>query len=76
MLLIIKITVAVNDRVYINPGTTVLFSGSTSGFDVNGKFLAVGTPYRSNHLFFVKSRFNRCSYNGFIFLILPLIRLA
>ena len=26
-----------------NPGTTVMFSGSTSGFDVDGKFWAVGT---------------------------------
>lgn len=32
-----KITIAANDRIYINPGTTVLFSGSASGFDINGK---------------------------------------
>lgn len=29
-----KITVSANDRIYINPGTTVMFSGSTSGFEI------------------------------------------
>ncbi|NCS90258.1 MAG: hypothetical protein GW789_16200, partial [Ignavibacteria bacterium] len=38
-----KIVVSANDRVYIQPGTVVTFTGSTSGFEVNGKFYAVGT---------------------------------
>ncbi|HRP92395.1 MAG TPA: hypothetical protein PLH53_05840, partial [Ignavibacteriaceae bacterium] len=38
-----KINISASDRVYINPGTTVLFSSSTSGFEINGKFSAVGT---------------------------------
>jgi hypothetical protein len=38
-----KITISTNDRIYIIPGTVVMFSGSTSGFDVNGKFSAIGT---------------------------------
>lgn len=63
-----KIIVAANDRIFINPGTTVLFSGSTSGFDVNGKFLAVGTETDS----IVFSSLNQDSlgaaYNGFYFL--------
>ncbi len=38
-----KVTVAADDRVFVNPGTTVLFSASSAGFDVEGKFWAVGT---------------------------------
>jgi hypothetical protein len=63
-----KITISANDRVYINPGTTVLFSGSTSGFDVNGKFLAVGTP--TDSIIFSSSNQDStgAAYNGFYFL--------
>jgi Secretion system C-terminal sorting domain/Right handed beta helix region len=38
-----KVTVSEQDRVYIMPGTDVTFSGSASGFEVYGKFSAVGT---------------------------------
>ena len=63
-----KIIISTNDRVYINPGTIVLFSGSTSGFDVNGKFWAVGTP--TNSILFSSSLQDSLgnAYNGFYFL--------
>lgn len=63
-----KITISANDRVYINPGTTVLFSGSASGFDVNGKFLAIGTP--TDSIIFSSSNQDSLgnAYNGFYFL--------
>ena len=63
-----KITVAANDRIYINPGTTVLFSGSTSGFDVNGKFLAVGTITDSIIFSSLNHDSTGAAYNGFYFL--------
>ncbi|MFZ1279514.1 MAG: T9SS type A sorting domain-containing protein [Ignavibacteriaceae bacterium] len=63
-----KITISANDRVYINPGTTVLFSGSTSGFDIDGKFWAVGTQIDS--IIFSSSLQDSLgnAYNGFYFL--------
>ncbi|MBK7229668.1 MAG: T9SS type A sorting domain-containing protein [Ignavibacteriales bacterium] len=63
-----KITISTNDRVYINPGTTVLFSGSTSGFDIDGKFWAVGTQIDS--IIFSSSLQDSLgnAYNGFYFL--------
>ncbi len=39
-----KVTVSAQDRVYILPGSAVTFSGSASGFEIYGKFLAIGTP--------------------------------
>lgn len=62
-----KVTISANDRVYINPGTTVLFSGSASGFDVNGKFLAIGTP--TDSIIFSSSNQDSLgnAYNGFYF---------
>ena len=38
-----KVTISALDRVYVIPGSNVVFSGSTSGFEIYGKFLAVGT---------------------------------
>ena len=63
-----KITISANDRVYINPGTIVLFSGSTSGFDVDGKFWAVGT--QTDSILFSSSLQDSLgnAYNGFYFL--------
>ena len=62
-----KVTIAANDRVYINPGTTVLFSGSTSGFDIGGKFWAVGTASDSI-IFSSLSQDSSGSYNGLYFM--------
>ena len=63
-----KITIAANDRIYINPGTTVLFSGSASGFDINGKLWAVGTI--SDSIIFSSNTHDSTgnAYNGFYFL--------
>jgi len=63
-----KVIISANDRIYINPGTTVMFSGSTSGFDVNGKFLAVGTV--TDSIIFSSSNQDSlgASYNGFYFM--------
>ena len=63
-----KITISANDRVYINPGTTVMFSGSTSGFDVNGKFLAVGTVTDSIIFSSLTQDSTGAAYNGFYFM--------
>ena len=63
-----KITISANDRVYINPGTTVMFSGSTSGFDVNGKFWAVGTVTDSIIFSSLTQDSTGAAYNGFYFL--------
>jgi parallel beta-helix repeat protein len=38
-----NIIVSANDRVFILPGSNVMLSGSTTGFEVYGKFVAVGT---------------------------------
>ena len=38
-----NIIVSANDRVFVYPGSNVMLSGSTSGFEVYGKFAAVGT---------------------------------
>ncbi len=62
-----KITVSANDRVYINPGTTVMFSGSTSGFEVYGKFLAVGTVTDSIIFSSLTQDSTGGAYNGFYF---------
>ena len=63
-----KIIISANDRVYINPGTTVQFSGATSGFDVNGKFLAIGSP--TDSIIFSSSNQDSLgtAYNGFYFM--------
>ncbi len=63
-----KVTIAANDRIYINPGTTVLFSGSASGFDVNGKFWAVGTAADSIIFSSLTQDSTGGAYNGFNFL--------
>ncbi len=63
-----KIIVSINDRIYINPGTTVLFSGSTTGFDVNGKFLAIGTVTDSIIFSSLTQDSTGLAYNGFYFL--------
>lgn len=63
-----KITISANDRVYINPGTTVLFSGSTSGFDVNGKLWAVGTVTDSIIFSSLTQDSTGAAYNGFYFM--------
>lgn len=63
-----KITISANDRIFINPGTKVLFSGSTSGFDINGKFYAVGTA--TDSIIFSSSTQDSlgAAYNGFYFM--------
>jgi len=38
-----QIILSVKYKVYINPGITYLFSGSTSGSNINTKFLTRGT---------------------------------
>lgn len=63
-----KIIISANDRVYINPGTTVMFSGSTSGFDINGKFLAVGTVTDSIIFSSLTQDSTGAAYNGFYFM--------
>jgi hypothetical protein len=63
-----KVIISASDRVYINPGTTVMFSGSTSGFDVNGKFLAVGTQTDSIIFSSLTQDSTGAAYNGFYFM--------
>jgi hypothetical protein len=63
-----KVIISASDRVYINPGTTVSFSGSTSGFDVNGKFYAVGTLTDSIIFTSLNQDSTGAAYNGFYFL--------
>lgn len=63
-----KIIISTNDRIYINPGTTVLFSGSTSGFDIDGKFWAVGTQTDSIIFTSLLQDSLGNAYNGFYFL--------
>jgi hypothetical protein len=63
-----KITISANDRVYINPGTIVMFSGSTSGFDINGKFLAIGTVTDSIIFSSSLNDSTGVAYNGFYFM--------
>lgn len=63
-----KIIISANDRVYINPGTTILFSGSTSGFDIDGKFWAVGTQTDSIIFSSLLQDSLGNAYNGFYFL--------
>jgi len=62
-----KITISTNDRVYINPGTVVMFSGSTSGFDVLGKFAAVGLPEDSILFSSLNQDSTGVAYNGIYF---------
>ncbi|MBE0551659.1 MAG: T9SS type A sorting domain-containing protein [Ignavibacterium sp.] len=63
-----KVIISASDRVYINPGTKVMFSGSTSGFDVNGKFLAVGTVTDSIIFSSLTQDSTGAAYNGFYFM--------
>ncbi|HEX7358423.1 MAG TPA: T9SS type A sorting domain-containing protein [Ignavibacteriaceae bacterium] len=62
-----KITVSANDRIYINPGTTVMFSGSASGFEIYGKFLAVGTVTDSIVFSSATQDSTGGTFNGFYF---------
>ncbi|MBZ0200781.1 MAG: right-handed parallel beta-helix repeat-containing protein, partial [Ignavibacteriaceae bacterium] len=62
-----KVKVSVNDRVFIQPGTTVTFTGSTSGFEVNGKFLAVGTAADSIFFTSTSNDTTGAAYDGFRF---------
>jgi len=62
-----KIIVSANDRIYINPGTTVMFSGSASGFEIYGKFLAVGTVTDSIVFSSATQDSAGGAYNGFYF---------
>ncbi len=41
--LINKVTVSANDKLTILPGSVLTITGSTSGFEVNGSFIAKGT---------------------------------
>ena len=62
-----KITISETDRIYILPGSAAVFSGSQSGFEIFGKFLAVGTP--TDSIFFsaaVEDSLGN-SFNGFYF---------
>lgn len=63
-----RVTIAANDRVFINPGTTVLFSDSSSGFDINGKFWAVGTATDSIIFSSLTQDSTGAAYNGFYFM--------
>ncbi|MBK9096868.1 MAG: right-handed parallel beta-helix repeat-containing protein [bacterium] len=62
-----KVTVSAQDRIYILPGSAVTFSGSASGFEIFGKFLAVGTP--ADTIRFSASVHDSLggSFNGFYF---------
>lgn len=62
-----KITVSANDRIYILPGTIVLFTASTAGFEVNGKFFAAGTS--ADSIIFTSSSTDTtgAAYDGFRF---------
>ncbi len=62
-----KVTVSATDRVYILPGSAVTFSGSASGFEVYGKFLAVGTPADSIRFTASVADSTGGSFNGFYF---------
>jgi hypothetical protein len=62
-----KITVAEMDRVFILPGSAVVFSGSASGFEIFGKFLAVGTPTDSILFTAAVNDSLGNSFNGFYF---------
>ena len=62
-----KINVSANDRIFILPGSIVTFSGSTSGFDVAGKFLAIGTAIDSIIFTSATADSTGGAYNGFYF---------
>jgi hypothetical protein len=62
-----KITVSGSDRIYILPGSAVTFSGSASGFEVYGKFLAVGTSTDSILFTAAVEDSMGGSFNGFYF---------
>jgi hypothetical protein len=62
-----KITISETDRVYVLPGSEVVFSGSASGFEVYGKFLAVGTPADSILFTAAVNDSLGGSFNGFYF---------
>ena len=62
-----KVTVSSLDRVYIIPGSAVTFSGSASGFEIYGKFLAVGTPVDSIRFKAIVGDSLGGSFNGFYF---------
>ncbi|QQS35639.1 MAG: right-handed parallel beta-helix repeat-containing protein [Ignavibacteriales bacterium] len=67
-LIINKINVSASDRIYILPGSVVTFTGSTSGFDVSGKFFAVGTSTDSIIFTSTSNDSTGNAYNGFYFL--------
>jgi hypothetical protein len=62
-----KVTVSATDRIYIIPGTAVTFSGSASGFEIYGKFLAVGTSVDSIWFKAAVADSLGGSFNGFYF---------
>lgn len=62
-----KITVSELDRIYILPGSAIVFSGSASGFEIYGKFLAVGTPTDSILFTATVNDSLGGSFNGFYF---------
>lgn len=62
-----KINVSANDRIFILPGSIVMFSGSTSGFEVYGKFLAQGTVTDSIVFSSLTQDSTGSAYNGFYF---------
>jgi hypothetical protein len=62
-----KINVSANDRIFILPGSIVMFSGSTSGFEVYGKFLAQGTSTDSIVFSSLTQDSTGSAYNGFYF---------
>lgn len=62
-----KVNVSANDRVYVLPGSIVTFSGSASGFEVYGKFLAQGTSADSIIFSSLTQDSTGSAYNGFYF---------
>jgi len=62
-----KVTVSELDRVFILPGSMITFSGSTSGFEIYGKFLAVGTTADTIRFTASVADSTGSSFNGFYF---------
>ncbi|MBE0570046.1 MAG: T9SS type A sorting domain-containing protein [Ignavibacteriaceae bacterium] len=62
-----KVTISALDRVYVIPGSSVVFSGSASGFEIYGKFVAVGNPADSIVFTAAVEDSLGGSFNGFYF---------
>jgi hypothetical protein len=61
-----KIIVSMNDKVTILPGTTIQFINAVSGFEINGRFIASGTP--SDSIYFTSPVADSTGwYTGFRF---------